>query len=145
MSTWRLVYYRDAAGRYPVKEYIADVDSDERAKVRFDLRLLEAYGLDLGAPHVKSIGGKLWELRTTGRMQHRVLYFAFAGKRLVLLHAFVKKTQKTPPREIATARRRMADYVQRAAERSKEKGEDHERQDGRSPAGSRRRRHSPFR
>lgn len=69
--------------------------------------------MSLGAPHVRSIGAKLWELRTGGRTQHRVFYFAASGKRLVLLHAFTKKTQKTPRAEIETAMRRMADYQER--------------------------------
>ncbi|MBI4321073.1 MAG: type II toxin-antitoxin system RelE/ParE family toxin [Chloroflexi bacterium] len=50
---------------------------------------------------------------TTGRSQHRVLYFAAPGRRLVLLHAFTKKTPKTPPAEIKIAMRRMADYQSR--------------------------------
>lgn len=75
-----------------------------------DLETLRAFGLQLNAPLVKSIKGKLWELRTTGRNQHRILYFAVSGKRLVLLHGFTKKTQKTPVGEIETALRRMATF-----------------------------------
>lgn len=81
--------------------------------MRFDLDLLEFFGLDLGAPYVRSIRGKLWELRTAGQTQHRIFYFAASGKRLVLLHALTKKTPKTPPTEIGTAMRRMADYQER--------------------------------
>ena len=69
--------------------------------------------MDLGAPYARSIRDKVWELRTTGRTQHRILYFATSGKRLVLLHAFTKKTGKTPSAEIETALRRMSDYRER--------------------------------
>jgi len=113
VSVWSLVYYETAAGRYPVKDYIADLEPEERARVTFDLELLESFGLGLGAPYVRSIRGKLRELRTRGRIQHRLLYFAVSGKRLVLLHAFAKKSEKTPPAEIDTAMRRMADYLER--------------------------------
>ncbi len=116
MGQWQIVYYKTAAGRSPVREFIAALEAGERAKVRFDLDLLAAFGLELGAPYVRSVRGKLWELRTTGRTQHRVLYFAASGKRLVLLHAFTKKTPKTPAAEIDTARRRMADYQERAGQ-----------------------------
>lgn len=108
------MYFRDSSGRYPVKEYIAGLDPKERAKVRYDLDLLKQFGVDLGRPYVRSLGGKLWELRTTGRVQHRTLYFAVAGRRLVLIHAFAKKTQKTPQAEISTAMRRIGEYLERA-------------------------------
>lgn len=113
VSAWSLVFYETATGRSPVKEYLDDLGDQERAKVTFDLDLLKAFGLDLSAPHVRSIRGKLWELRTSGRTQHRVFYFAVSGRRLVLLHAFTKKTPRTPPAEIETAVRRMTDFLER--------------------------------
>lgn len=116
VSEWRLVYYKTAAGRSPVREYIAGLDARERTRVTFDLDLLETFGLELGAPYVRSLGSKLWELRTTGSTQHRVVYFAAPGKRMVLLHAFVKRTQKTPQAEIEIAMRRMADYQERTGQ-----------------------------
>ena len=107
------MYYQTETGRCPVREYVAGLDAEERTKVTFDLDMLEDFGVTLGAPYVRSIGGKLWELRTSGRTQHRILYFAVSGRRIVLVHAFTKKTQKTPPSEIETARHRMADYLGR--------------------------------
>ncbi len=85
----------------------------EMESIVFDLELLRKFGLDLGVPYVKSIRGKLWELRITGRSQHRVLYFAASEKRFVLLHAFTKKTGKTPLSEIKTAENRMNEYLNR--------------------------------
>jgi phage-related protein len=55
----------------------------------------------------------LWELRVTGSLQHRVFYFAASGRTLVLLHAFAKKTPKTPSTELETAKRRMTEYLRR--------------------------------
>ena len=83
------------------------------AKLLFDLDLLEHLGTALGAPHVKKISGKIWELRTIGRLQHRTFYFAASGRQIVLLHAFTKKTPKAPRAEIETAGRRMDDFLQR--------------------------------
>ncbi len=63
-------------------------------------------------PYARHLKGKLWELRiSSGRLTYRVLYFARAGRRFVLLHIFRKKTQKTPRREIDTALRRMAELL----------------------------------
>ncbi len=115
MNEWSLVFYETANGRRPVEEYLDSLSGEEAAKVRFDLDLLKSYGLLLGAPYVRSIGGKLWELRTRGQAQHRVFYFAASGKLLVLLHAFTKKARKTPTREIEIARRRMEDYQRRVS------------------------------
>jgi phage-related protein len=62
---------------------------------------------NLGAPHVKHLEGKLWELRLKGRDGiARALYVTATGKRLIVLRAFVKKTQKTPRAEIEVALQR---------------------------------------
>ncbi len=73
--------------------------------------MLADYGLQLGAPHSKHLRGKVWELRIgSGRRDYRVLYFAATGRPFVLLHAFVKKTPKTPRGELETAERRLLEY-----------------------------------
>jgi phage-related protein len=106
---WRLELFTTAAGRCPVQEYIEGLPSREASRVAYALRLLRESGIELGAPHARSLGGKLWELRVTGSLQHRVLYFAASGRRLILLHAFTKKTSRTPRTEIETARTRMTE------------------------------------
>lgn len=113
MSTWELVFFETSSGRSPVREYLDELAPAEAAKVLADLDLLAEFGLDLGMPHVRPIRGKVWELRSVGRLQHRVLYVAVSGRRMVLLHAFTKKTQKTPASDVALAERRFADYLAR--------------------------------
>jgi phage-related protein len=116
VSDWTLVYFETIGGRQPVRDYLEALEADERAQMTFDLDLLSEFGISLGAPYVRSISGKLRELRTRGRRQHRVLFFAVVGRRIVLLHAFVKKTPKTPAREIEVATRRMAEFAERYKE-----------------------------
>ncbi len=87
---------------------IAALPADMQARF---LRLAErivAAGLEsLGEPHVKHLEGKLWELRLTGRDGiARALYVTATGRRVVVVRAIVKKTQKTPPAEIDLALRR---------------------------------------
>ena len=66
------------------------------------------FGPDLGMPHTRAMGEGLFELRLKGAGGiARVLYCTLSGRRIVMLHAFVKKSEKTPPRELALARRRM--------------------------------------
>jgi phage-related protein len=65
-----------------------------------------------GEPHVKHLEGKLWELRLTGREGiARALYVTAIGRRVVVVRAFVKKTQKTPPTEIKLALRRAKEIT----------------------------------
>jgi phage-related protein len=69
---------------------------------------MEMYGPDLGMPHTRAMGGGLFELRLKAAEGiARVLYCTVADRRVVVLHQFVKKTEKTPPRELDIARRRM--------------------------------------
>lgn len=78
------------------------------------LTMLERLGVQLGMPHARHVVGTgLWELRIRGGTQHRVFYVAVEGQTLLLLHAFSKKTEKTPASEIRTAQRRLADYHER--------------------------------
>jgi len=82
--------------------------TDMRARFQRIVGLIEAQGLErVGTPHVKHLEGKLWEMRMTGRDGiARAIYIAATGRRVVVLRAFEKKTQKTPRSEIAIAHER---------------------------------------
>ncbi len=69
---------------------------------------VEAVGLErIGAPHVKHLQGKLWEMRLTGRDGiARAIYVTATGRRVVVVHAFVKKSQKTPRATLELAEQR---------------------------------------
>jgi phage-related protein len=87
---------------------IAALAPDLRARLVRVAELIEEHGLDAVPPKLtKYLGDRLWEIRLTGRDGiARVLYVLAAGPRVVLLRAFVKKTEKTPPSELALARQR---------------------------------------
>lgn len=71
-------------------------------------RRIEAVGPNLGPPHTDAFGDGLFELRLKGKEGiARVFFCTLSGRRVVMLHSFVKKSQKTPQREIEVARRRM--------------------------------------
>jgi len=72
------------------------------------VELLMEFGPDLRMPHSRAMGGGLFELRPRGREGvGRALYCFVMGRRVVVLHAFVKKTRRTPERDLALARRRL--------------------------------------
>ena len=112
---WTLEFYRDQRGRSPVENFLDEQSPGMQAKILTNLRLLEALGLRLGMPLARPVAGQgIWELRTqaSGNIS-RVFYFAVSGRRIVLLHGFIKKTQQTPRSEIATAIRRRDEYIGR--------------------------------
>lgn len=82
--------------------------ADMLARFRRIAGLIEAHGPQrVGMPHIRPLEGKLWEIRMTGRDGiARAIYLAAAGRRLVVLHAFTKKTDRTPRRSIGLAARR---------------------------------------
>ena len=66
------------------------------------------YGPDLGLPHTRAMGGGLFEVRAKGREGiGRAFYCTVTGQRIVILHAFIKKTEQTSARELETARARL--------------------------------------
>lgn len=82
---------------------------DMRGRFLHIAELLEAFGpMKVGMPHVRPLEGKLWEMRMKGRDGiARAVYAAVQGRTLLVLHAFVKKTQTTPRAAIETARKRL--------------------------------------
>lgn len=105
---WRVVFYKGKRGRSPIAEYLDALPVNEQAASYEAFRLLQEFGTLLGMPHAKHIEGKLWELRPGA---HRYFYFAYVGRRFVILHAYRKQSQKTPPRELAIAQRRLAEIL----------------------------------
>jgi phage-related protein len=69
---------------------------------------MEIYGPDLGMPHTRAMGNGLFELRLKAAEGiARVLYCTVVARRIVMLHQFIKKSEKTPRKELEIARRRM--------------------------------------
>lgn len=97
---WKIIYYISANGEIPVKNFL---DNYPKAKLKA-LRILshiEEFGLSYSIPHIKKLAGTpLWEIRILGRDSVRILYVTKQGKQIILLHAFIKKTNKTPRKEI---------------------------------------------
>jgi len=73
---------------------------------------MELFGPDLGMPHTRAMGGGLFELRIKAAEGiARVFYCTVIDRRIVILHQFVKKSDKTPPKELEIARRRMKEVT----------------------------------
>lgn len=112
-----ILFYSDRSGSEPVREYMRELtrtkSKDSRIKLNKILNyldLLSEYGTRIGEQYVKHLEGEIWELRP---LRDRILFAAVIGGRFVLLHSFMKQTQKTPAREIEQAKRELADFIER--------------------------------
>lgn len=111
---WQVEYYEAANGHIPVREFIEALNIKERAKVARTIDLLEEFGINLGMPHAEHVEGELWELRARlSSNRYRIIYFLDTGQAFIMLHGFVKKTQKIPKSEIKIANKRLRDYISR--------------------------------
>ncbi|HIZ55933.1 MAG TPA: type II toxin-antitoxin system RelE/ParE family toxin [Firmicutes bacterium] len=119
---WDVIYYEKENGEMPVFDFIASLSKKQQAKALWEIRLLAENGMALREPYAKSIQGErykgLFELRIQqGGDISRIFYFLPIGNTFILLHGFVKKTNKTPSRELETALRYMQDYIRRFGEK----------------------------
>lgn len=103
---WEILFFETARGEKVVKEFIKTLDDSTVSKISHEIDLLEAHGLFLGMPHSKKITQDLYELRIRGRQEVRIIY-GFAKKSIYLLHVFLKKTEKTPSKEIKISEQRF--------------------------------------
>ncbi len=100
-------FYRSRAGADLVRDWLKSLPAEDRQCLGRDLRLVEL-GWPIGMPLCRPLGGGLWELRSSlsGNRIARVIFCAAQG-RMVLLHGFIKKSQKTPQSELELARMRQ--------------------------------------
>jgi phage-related protein len=104
----RVRFYRTATGREPVREWLRGLDREARRTIGEDMKTVQ-FGWPLGMPLVRPLGDGLWEVRSRLRDGIARVIFLAEADRMVLLHGFVKKSQKTPPQELDLARRRAAE------------------------------------
>jgi phage-related protein len=109
---WQVVFYMDDEGNEPVKDFILAQPDRAIAEILHVLKLLREFNIKLGMPYVRKIGKSgLRELRIKhGPALYRIFYFAYVGRKFVLLHAVLKKKARIPEGDIEIAIKRMNDY-----------------------------------
>ncbi len=90
-----------------VETFLTKLEKITIAKVLRTIDLLGRFGNQLGMPHSKSVGSKLFELRIRGRQEIRLLY-TFNNNKAFVLHGFIKKSQKTPQKELIIAKQKLS-------------------------------------
>ncbi len=116
---FKVIFYQDKRGNEPIKDYLVALSqkakSSKNERIQFNkisayIKALQTYGTRVGKPTVKHIDGDLWELRP---LENRIFFFYWRDDTFVLLHHFIKKSQKTPPKEIDQARANLKDFLER--------------------------------
>lgn len=117
-TVYKIEFYEDKNGKSDVANFIKDLNvkaaTSKESRINFNkiaayLDMLEEMGTRVGEPVTKHLDGEIWELRP---LRNRILYAYYKDNKFIILHHFVKKTQKTPKREIEQAKRNLQDYLE---------------------------------
>ncbi|GHV28664.1 hypothetical protein AGMMS4952_12940 [Spirochaetia bacterium] len=115
-----VTFYKDGNGNSPIREYLKELKTKENKdsriksnKIQDYLNALRQYGTQVGEPVVKHLVDDIWELRP---LRDRLLFAKWIQGGYILLHHFIKKTQKTPRSEIEQAKRNLEDFTKRSKE-----------------------------
>ena len=103
----RVFFYRTKSGTEPVRAWLKELPNSDRRVIGFDLDRIQSEW-PVGMPLCRSLGGRLWELRSalpSGRISR--LIFFIESDEIYIVHGFIKKTQKTPLADLALAIRRL--------------------------------------
>ena len=113
MKRLRAVFFRTAAGGEPVREWLRGMKPvEDRKRIGMDIQTVE-FGWPVGMPACRPLKDGLYEVRSSlanGRIG-RVLFYVGQGDEMVLLHGFIKKTQKTPPDDLELAKKRKREVT----------------------------------
>jgi phage-related protein len=105
------IFFRTESGGEPLREWLKSLQPEDRKLIGEDIKTVE-FGWPVGMPVCRSLGGGICEIRThlTQDRIARVLFYIDAKGRMVLLHGFIKKTQKTPLNDLELARRNKSKH-----------------------------------
>ena len=112
-------FYEDKDGKSEVRDYLVELAKDARTdknarinknKIFAYIKAIEEYGTRIGQPIVKHIEDDLWELRP---LSNRIFFFYWKDDKFVLVHHYIKKSQKAPKKEIEKAKRNVKDWLER--------------------------------
>ena len=108
-----VVFYAAENGGEPVRDWLRGLPKEDRIRAGEDIRTVEL-GWPIGMPACRPLGGGIYEVRSILKDRIARVLFAIEGQDMVLLHGFIKKTQRTPKQELDLARKRWKMFKERA-------------------------------
>ncbi|MBQ1392100.1 MAG: type II toxin-antitoxin system RelE/ParE family toxin [Lachnospiraceae bacterium] len=125
MTEFEIIFYEKEDGTMPAQDFLDSLDEKMRAKMILTVDMLQKNGNRLREPYSKPLDDGIMELRAVvGTNISRVLYFFVIGQKVILTNGFIKKTQKTPKKEITLAKKYREDYIARERKKQKEEKKD---------------------
>ena len=107
-----VVFYRTESGSEPVRVWLRSLPKEQRTLIGDDIAIVQ-YKWPVGMPLVRHLGDFVWEVRTSLHKTNARILFAIRKDKMLVLHGFIKKTQKTPKKEIRIAKTRYMDALRR--------------------------------
>lgn len=105
---FQVKFYRTDAGNEPVREWLLSLQQEERRTIGEDIKTVQ-FGWPIGMPVARKVEKDMWEVRSKLHNKIARVLFTVEGSQIVLLHGFIKKTQKLPQQDLELAKRRLAD------------------------------------
>lgn len=105
----RASFFRTSSGNQPVREWLLSLSREDRKAVGTDIAYVQ-YKWPLGKPRVDHLRGNVWEVRSSLKGRIARVLFAVDGKEMVLLHGFIKKSQRTPGADLELAETRWREW-----------------------------------
>ena len=125
MTEFEIIFYEKEDGTMPAQDFLDSLDEKMRAKMILTVDMLQKNGNRLREPYSKPLDDGIMELRAVvGTNISRVLYFFVIGQKVILTNGFIKKTQKTPKKEITLAKKYREDYIARERKKQEEEKKD---------------------
>jgi phage-related protein len=101
-----VVFFKSETGREPVRDWLKSLSREERRIIGEDIKTVQ-FGWPLGMPLVRKLDKNLWEVRSTLAQQIARVIFTTGEGEMVLLHGFIKKSQRTPQADLELAKKRL--------------------------------------
>ena len=110
----QIYYYTSPSGENPFSKFLDSLLPKQQAKILRIFQYIRQYDLKVVSSHIKKLSGTpLWEIRILGKDNIRVVYISWQKLNILILHGFIKKTNKTPKKELKIALKRLDDWYKR--------------------------------
>jgi phage-related protein len=103
----QVIFYKSPSGNEPVRDWLKSLSIEDKKRIGEDIKTVQ-FGWPLGMPLVRKIETNLWEIRVNIKNRIARILITVEGNTMVLLHGFIKKSQKTPLEDLNLARERLA-------------------------------------
>ncbi len=104
----KVVFYRTDSGNEPVREWLQNLSREDKKIIGEDIKTIQ-FGWPLGMPLVRKLESDIWEIRSSLKDRISRVLFTVINDNMILLHGFIKKSQKTPKEDMTKARKRVKD------------------------------------